>query len=233
MVEVLVTIGVLTMVLAIFAQIFGQASSISVRETKRSSSFSGVVLALDRLSIDLARRVRGENMLTVSPDGKALSFYTQVRNSAAGSRLSLISYHLENGKLFRNVQAVNWGDEFSGPPVVTGEGEVLAAEVFGLQLSFLRQDGRIYPQPHEKAENNVALIVTMASLDLHSRRRSPEADPTLAALNATHLPGVDPAGSTETPLHLWDAVLLSQQADELESAIRQDAFFHERYYSLD
>jgi prepilin-type N-terminal cleavage/methylation domain-containing protein len=231
--ELLVSMAVLAVVLFIVAQIISQASNVSERESKQLSSFSGVTSASDRLATDLARRMRGNDFLTVAPDGKTLSFYAQVRNSAPQSRMSLVTYLIKDGKLLRKVEPVDWADHLVQALPAT-DGETLSDEVFGLEFSFLRRDGSIYPDIGSTPESNGALVATFACLDSRSRKRLPDAGTVLQALNSS-LTGVEPTGSKQTPLHLWNSTDLSQQISAAQGAntIRSHTFFYERYYSLD
>lgn len=228
----LASMAVLAVVLVLASQILSQASQSSERESKRLTSFSGAIGAFDRLATDLAMRVRGANSLVVTNDGKTLSFFAQVRNSNAGSRISQVTYFAKEGKLFRQVEPVDWLHSPTTPTPAT-DGDILSDEVFGLQFSFLRRDGGIYPDTGAKPEENAALVATFACLDKRSRARFQTSDTVLETLNTSHLKGVSVGGSTQTPLHVWNAETLSQQTSELETTIRNHAYFYERLYPLD
>lgn len=232
--EVLVSVAVLAVVLFVVAQIIAQASNISGKESKNLSSFSGVTGASDRLATDLARRVHGEDSLAVTPDGKTLSFYAQVRNSVAQSRISLVTYLVKDGKLLRSVEPVAWTDH-PVKAIPATDGEILSDEVFGLQFSFMRRDGSIYPDVGSKLEQNGALVATFACLDSRSRKRLSNAETLLKALNSNSLTGVETNGSKQTPLRLWNSTDLGQQVSVSDGAntIRSHTIFYERYYSLD
>jgi len=223
---------VLVLILLLFTQIFGHASKTSEGETRKISSFSGAIGAFDRLSMDLAMRVRSENALAVSSDGKTLSFFTQVRNSGGSSRASLVTYLIKDGKLLRSVKPTHWSDSTS-QPIPASDGEVLADEVFGLQFSFMRRDGLMYPNVGTSLSENSSLIATFACLDRRSRQRFQNAEVRLNELNLSALNGVSESGSSLTPLSFWDAVSLSEKAGELGAAIRTHASFYERRYALD
>lgn len=230
--ELLAAMTVLVMILLLFTQIFGHASKASEGETRKISSFSGAIGAFDRLSMDLAMRVRGENALAVSSDGKTLSFFTQVRNSGGSSRASLVTYLIKDGKLLRNVKPTQWSDSMT-QPIPASDGEVLSDEIFGLQFSFMRRDGFVYPGVGTSLSQNSSLIATFACLDRSSRQRFHNAEVRLNELNLSALNGVSASGSALTPLSFWDAISLSEKAGELESAIRSHVSFYERRYALD
>lgn len=232
--ELLVSMTVLTVVLFIVAQIIAQASAVSGRESKQLSSFSGVTSASDRLATDLSRRVRGNNSLIVTPDGKILSFYTQVRNGAPQSRISLVTYLIKDGKLLRKVEPVEWSD-YLVKATPAADGEILSDEIFGLQFSFMRRDGSIYPDAGSRPGQNEALVATFACLDSRSRKRLSSAETALQTLNSNFLTGVETTGSKQTPLHLWNSTDLSKHISAAGGAatIRSHTFFYERYYSLD
>lgn len=216
LIELLVAMAVMALVLVLVSQIVGSALSWSSSSRTMMSSGEQARSTWQRMAFDMNSLVDlpSDNFRVVKQagDNDQIEFLTDVRNTAASSRFSKVSWRVAKinnpltrraePMLFRTLTPVDWTDEPAGilalsqAPVA---GDLYSEGVFRLEVAFLNRDGTLTSTAPASSDDIQALVVGTAVLDSSIRGRLSDSE--LAAL-ATALPDVVDG---KTPRDAWSA----------------------------
>lgn len=186
--EILVSISVLTIILLLFTQIIGVVSETWRAGVARADNFAQARVVLGLIERDVQAMVlRPDLPAFVDENGKtACAFYTRYPGVGPGRRLSLISYELTGAPAQPKLQRGDYGFQFSNATGPAGPryGDVaklsdldntqrqpLVEAVLAFQIQFIRVDGQLATTYKYNAadplagDNTSAVIVSMVVLD--------------------------------------------------------------------
>lgn len=226
--EVLVSVSILTVILLLFTQIIGVVSETWRAGVARADNFAQARVVLGLIERDVQAMVlRPDLPAFVDDSGKtACAFYTRYPGIGTGRRLSLISYELTGAAADPKLQRADYGFAFTGATGPAGPrygdtakladlGETtrqpLVEAVLAFKVQFIRVDGQLaaaykYNSADPLAvDNTTAVVISMVVLDsgAHGLARSSNSLSTVAAT----FDGAPPTG--ETYAQHWRGLLSS------------------------
>lgn len=164
LIELLVAFAVLAVLGALVIGISEVAGKITSQSNQRMDVDAQARQALDRLSADISRMVIRRDLpvrLEKRNGNDALVFVSDAQGYTSGRGISKVGYRIENNSLLRGVESTAWEAEAGGPqpleflPLASAAAkndhlsinaenfDVVADNVFRLEIAFLMQDGSI------------------------------------------------------------------------------------------
>lgn len=149
--EVLVALAVFCLMVLLFLQMTTSATDLAGNGQRRMNALVDSRTALDRLSLDLDRRVRDAQapLRAVKQSGNdSLSFYADTVMNTTSRPVTLVTYRINDNSIERSSEGTKWnaGDVAyapSSPPAAASTSfDDLSEAVFRLECSFLMKDGQ-------------------------------------------------------------------------------------------
>lgn len=228
LVELLVAMAVLVLLVGMLGQVVTLTTEVISADAKNLDASSQARFAFDRIALDLAARPRRPELgmtFTIAPGNDSFQFYSQVNGYSGAREIATIGYRIQQGtpnrlyQMERGAVGADWGAILPQIPAAPANPnpetpdpnyEVLASEVFRLEVRFFLNDGTFSStngSPLAGAagaqdfSNVKGLIVGLGVLDDKSRKLI--SDSQLQTL-AGDLP--DPA-DTQDPLSKWNGAI--------------------------
>ena len=262
LIELMVAMAVFAMMAVLLVVMVDGTSRVTGQSHRRISGDAGARQTLDRISADVARAIMRDDLpfrvdKTVGNDG--ISFLANVDGYTEGRGMSVISYNGSNGTLQRGVDATSWtdGSEAMDFTSVTNAAanagylerpgmdyEIIAQDVFRLEIAFLMGDGTIKANIGSPtnatpgvgslasssgmpASNTIkAIIIGIASIDERSREA-------LGTAGVTALQGAFPdAGVNQDLIATWEGYSSNSSYATNTPAVRQSVRVYQRYIPI-
>jgi len=262
LIELMVAMAVFAMMAVLLVVMVDGTSRVTGQSHRRISGDAGARQTLDRISADVARAIMRDDLpfrvdKTVGNDG--ISFLANVDGYTEGRGMSVISYNGSNGTLQRGVDATSWtdGSEAMDFTSVTNAAanagylerpgmdyEIIAQDVFRLEIAFLMGDGTIKANigsptnatpgvaslassSGTPASNTIkAIIIGIASIDERSREA-------LGTAGVTALQGAFPdAGVNQDLIATWEGYSSNSSYATNTPAVRQSVRVYQRYIPI-
>ena len=262
LIELMVAMAVFAMMAVLLVVMVDGTTRVTGQSHRRISGDAGARQTLDRISADVARAIMRDDLpfrvdKTVGNDG--ISFLANVDGYTEGRGMSVISYNGSNGTLQRGVDATSWtdGSEAMDFTSVTNAAanagylerpgmdyEIIAQDVFRLEIAFLMGDGTIKANigsptnatpgvaslassSGTPASNTIkAIIIGIASIDERSREA-------LGTAGVTALQGAFPdAGVNQDLIATWEGYSSNSSYATNTPAVRQSVRVYQRYIPI-
>jgi len=262
LIELMVAMAVFAMMAVLLVVMVDGTTRVTGQSHRRISGDAGARQTLDRISADVARAIMRDDLpfrvdKTVGNDG--ISFLANVDGYTEGRGMSVISYNGSNGTLQRGVDATSWtdGSEAMDFTSVTNAAanagylerpgmdyEIIAQDVFRLEIAFLMGDGTIKANigsptnatpgvaslassSGTSASNTIkAIIIGIASIDERAREA-------LGTAGVTALQGAFPdAGVNQDLIATWEGYSSNSSYATNTPAVRQSVRVYQRYIPI-
>ena len=261
LIELMVAMAVFVMMALLLVGLTEGTMRVTGQSQRRISADAGARQVLDRISADVARAIVRDDLpfrvdKTAGNDG--ISFLANVDGYTAGRGMSVISYNGSNGTLQRGVDATSWtdGSEAMDFTSVTNAAanagylerpgmdyEIIAQDVFRLEIAFLMGDGTIKADIGTAANGTSrvgslasssgtpasdtikAVIIGIASIDERAREALGTAG--VAALQGAFPDAVDNQDLIET----WDGYALDSRVAD-SPLVRESIRVYQRYIPI-
>lgn len=165
LIEILVAMAVFLLIALLVVQMSDSTMLITNHSERRIGADGNALLAIDRISADLARAIVRSDLpwrVQKQSGNDRFAFFAYARAYEPGRGISKIGYRVEDSMLQRGVQAASWDN--SGPAALTfipdgtagipdyleideANFEFLDPNIFRLEISFLNAEGDIVSEP--------------------------------------------------------------------------------------
>lgn len=234
--ELLVSVAVLALIVAVVAQMVANTSLTVGESERRVSTAAQARMILDRLAVDLSRGLWRDGVPSdfIKREGNdEIAFHTTLRGYGPARReLSAVFYETGTEGMVRGVRALDWDQMRFAPnpfPTLTAansEIQVMGDLVFRMEFAVLNSEGELVADPESVPGNNQAILVGLALID----------PSTLTALGQgireELAPLLPDARDGQTFAELWNPVIEGGGFDGVAPRAASGVRVYERFYPL-
>lgn len=247
MVEVLLATAVLAALLVVIANLTSNTAKVTSTSNRQISADAAGRQILTRLSLDFSQAILRKDLpqlIEKLSGNDRITFYAQADGYEGDRGVSKIAFRVEEGFLERGAQGMYWEAGGTGGNIIEfnssalasvpdDDFEVIADEVFRIELAFLMDDGTIKADAvtfrSETGPNVKAVIVGIATLDMETRK--------MMSGNIEDLGEELPDAQNDRDImSLWgplrnDSAFLSGDSS-FPTIVRANVRFYQRYFYL-
>ncbi len=198
LVELLVSITVLTLIILLISRLFNSASALTTSSNKRMDVDGQARPLLDRIAVDLAQMVRrsdvdyyGKSSSNAQVGNDQIAFYSVVPgySTTSASPVSLVAYRINAQRQAERMgKGLIWnGDSSAGSPIVflpltitttwaaatnnttDPDYELVAPNVFRFEYYYVLKNGNLSDTAPNGMQDVTAISVAIAAIDPKSR----------------------------------------------------------------